>query len=207
MTRSRQRKRVALKEPANVSALCIYTHSILEAVEGNTWLSNPVPSLAIIKAALADVEKLMVDAHLGGPGLREKRDAARDVLVIHLQFLRAYVEWVAGLNPEHAATIIKSSRFDVAVRTIPDKPWFEVKPGRVSGSVVIVLRAVAKTASYEAEYSPDQGKTWIVAGLRLQTTRTIADLEPGKTYLFRVRPVTRRGGPGDWYTPIAFIVC
>jgi hypothetical protein len=35
---------------------------------------------------------------------------------------------------------------------------------------------------------------------------TVSGLEPGKTYLFGYRAITRRGGEGDWSDPISFIV-
>jgi hypothetical protein len=76
----------------------------------------------------------------------------------------------------------------------------------VSGSVRLVVRAVAKVASYEWQHSADGGKTWIDAGITVQAQKTISGLEPGKTYRFRYRPITRRGGPGDWSDPFAFIV-
>lgn len=205
VTRSRKRIKVALYEPANVGALIILAHFVLVCMTGNSWFPNPAPPLATIKSALAKLEKLNAEAQGGPLGSRAKRDDARDVLVSHLHLLRAYVQWVAEQNPKHAEAIIESSGFGAGRRTFPGKALFDVLPGEVSGSVRIVALSAGKVAAYECEYSVDGGKTWLSDGVKVQTTRTIPGLRPGKTYLFRQR-VTRRGGPGDWCDPVAFLV-
>jgi hypothetical protein len=205
MTRSRHRTRVALKEPANVDVFRIYAHGVIEAVESSPWFPNPVPPLPVIKSALAELDRLSVEAVLGPKGSRERRDEARDRVVIHLLLLRAYVEWVAALDPENRGTIIASSRFEFAVKVDPVKPRFRVKAGPVSGSVVAESRAAAKRADYEYQYSADQGATWTVAEHAIKAKVTIGGLRPGTLYLFRVRATTVRGIT-DWTDPFAFMV-
>lgn len=75
------------------------------------------------------------------------------------------------------------------------KAPFEARPGRVSGSVRLVARAVARQASYAWEFSLD-GETWNDAQPTLQADTTVYGFARGARVHFRYRPLYR-GGPGD----------
>jgi hypothetical protein len=93
----------------------------------------------------------------------------------------------------------------VAARGNKPKPVLGVLPGRVSGSVRLVVKAVAKVASYQWQLSKDAGKTWLDLPKTLQAKTTVTQLTPGMTYGFRFRALTRRG-VGDWCEPVSYMV-
>ena len=66
-----------------------------------------------------------------------------------------------------------------------------VLPGRVSGSVRLAAKAVAKVASYEWQLSKDAGKTWLELPKTLQAKTAVSGLTPGMTYGFRFRAGVR----------------
>jgi hypothetical protein len=54
-------------------------------------------------------------------------------------------------------------------------------------------------------FSIDGGKTWQEARATLQSKTTITGLQPGATYLFRYRPVTKTLDT-DWSQPLSLVV-
>jgi hypothetical protein len=127
------------------------------------------------------------------------------VLVGRLTRLKGYVQGVADENPDFAAAIIESAGLSVAARGNKPKAALGVLPGRVSGSVRLAVKAVAKVASYEWQRSKDAGKTWLDLPRTLQAKTTVSELTPGVTYGFRFRAVTRRG-VGDWCDAAWYVV-
>jgi hypothetical protein len=69
---------------------------------------------------------------------------------------------------------------------------FAVKQGRISGSVVLVVRAITRKASYDWQYSTDE-ETWAVAETTFQATTTLVGLAAGIRYLFRFCARTGEG--------------
>lgn len=205
MTVSMQRTLVALNLPLSTAKLLRLAEVIVEKMTDNEWFPSPSPSLAKVTAASQALESAEVDRLSGTKGKAAVRNAKRSALWSLLTRLKAYVQGVADDNPEHAASIIEGAGMDVKQKTPPKKPPFEVKPGPVSGSVRLVVRAVAKEAFYEWGVSTDGGKTWTSRGKTAQTQKILKDLPVGETCSFRFRATTRRG-QGDWCAPVAFLV-
>jgi hypothetical protein len=135
----------------------------------------------------------------------EVRNARLARLESLVKRLKAYVQAVADDDPDNAVSIIESAGMSVKKPTAPSKPPLYVKPGRVSGAVRAVARAVAKEAQYEWQWSSDGGKTWEDAPKTLQAKTVIRGLPSEVKCLFRFRAVTRRKRT-DWSEPVAGVV-
>lgn len=186
-----------LKLPNRVPALISVVHAILLSMTGNQAFPSPVPSLSDVAAALANLENAQTLAELRGKGAAEARNEKLRALVALLQLLRAHVQIVADGDWEHASSIIESAGMHVKSVGVRMPRVFAAKPGHVSGSAILVTAAAAKRASYDWEISADEGKTWQALPQTLRSDTRVAGLQPGTTYWFRYRAVTK-GGVGDW---------
>lgn len=205
MTESTHRVQVALNLPESVPALVATVLAILEAMTGNPFFPDPMPPLATVAAALSELDEANVVTLSKTRGTVAVRNEKRTALQSLLKRLKAYVQGVADDNPDHAASIIESAHMSVWKAGPGPKAPFEVKAGPVDGTVKLVLRAVAKDASYEWQWSPDGGVTWFTAPTTLQARTVLKGLPTGVLCLFRYRVKTRKGG-SDWSEPVAFRV-
>jgi len=112
---------------------------------------------------------------------------------------------VVDASTENGAAIIESAGLAVRKSVTRRARTFAAKAGAVSGSVKIVAPTASHRASYEWQYSVDNGKTWITAPVTLQAKTTVAGLAPGSTALFKSRAVTKRG-EGDWSQPVSLVI-
>jgi len=174
-------------------------------MNGNSWFPAPVPSLVRVRAAIDKLAKAEAAALSMTVGLKQARNEARAVLVVLLTRLKAYVQGVADENPDFAVGIVESAGLSVVARGNKPKAVLGVLPGRVSGSVRLAAKAVAKVASYAWQLSKDAGKTWVDLPKTLQAKTTVSGLTPGMTYGFRFRAIVRRG-VGDWCEPAWLLV-
>jgi hypothetical protein len=195
----------ALKLPRSVAVLISVARAILLSMTGNASLPSPTPTLAVVGAALADLEIAEVDAHMRTTGAVAVRNQRLAVLVALLQQLRAYVQSVVDGDPERGPAIIESAAMSVKRVGVRPPRVFAAKPGAVSGSVVLVTRAAARRASYEWELSSDAGKSWQVLPVTLQSETRTSGLQPGSTYSFRYRAVTKMGAT-EWSQPLSLLV-
>ncbi len=90
-------------------------------------------------------------------------------------------------------------------RSYPVREAFSVRPGRVSGAVILMVVAAAKRASYYWQVSEDERQTWKDLGPTLQARTVVSGLFPQKTYWFRYRGVVSSGAR-DWSDPLSIIV-
>jgi hypothetical protein len=196
---------VTLKLPLSVPALITYAKGIVTRITGNPSFPNPTPSLAVLTAAVDDLQVAEAAALSRLKGAVATRNDRRAALVLLLRQLRGHVQTVADASAENGAAIIASA--GLAVRKIPARRAraFTAKPGAVSGSAKLVATTAARRASYEWQYSTDGGKTWVIAPSTLQARTTIAGFVPGSTVLFKSRPVTRTG-EGDWSQPVSLVI-
>ncbi|HEY3818623.1 MAG TPA: fibronectin type III domain-containing protein [Polyangiaceae bacterium] len=205
MTASMQRPQAVLKLPSRNPARIAAARVIVARMTDNPWFPSPTPSLASVTAAIDAFHEAEVATLSRARGAAAVRDAKRTLLTKVLGRLQAYVQGVADDNPESAVTIIESAGMSVKKPTSVAKAPFAVQPGDVSGSVRLVLLAVAKRASYEWQWSRDGGKTWNTAEKTLTAKTVVSGLPAETTCLFRHRATTRTG-MGDWSEPVAFLV-
>ena len=95
----------------------------------------------------------------------------------------------------------------MSLRPVPNhgKPPLAAKPGKVSGEVHLVAKAVKGAKGNQWQYSTDGGKTWVDLPQTTKATTTLVSLTPGATVTFRHRTFSRVGTT-DWGDLIAHVV-
>ncbi len=204
-TKSTRRATVTLHLPPSAPALITYARGIVKAMTGNPSFPSPAPALAVVTAAIDELQTAETAAQGRAKGATTTRNDKREALVVLLQQLRGHIQAVADADPTNGAAIIQTA--GVAVRKVPTRQAraFAAKPGAVSGSAKVVAKSAARRASYEWQYSTDGGKTWLTAPATLQAKTAVSGLQPGATVQFKYRPVTKTG-EGDWSQPVALVV-
>ena len=195
----------ALMLPVKVPALIQYVQGIVKAMTNNPSFPNPTPTLAAITAAIAVLAAAETAAQARTKGAVLARNNAKTALVTLLKQLRGNIQTTADADTDNSAAIIASA--GIPVRKTPVRPPrdFHATAGAVSGSAKVVAPAAAHRASYDWEYSPDGGKTWVAAPSTLGARTIITGLPSGTTVQFRFRALTKTG-EGDWSQPTALLV-
>jgi hypothetical protein len=188
-----------------VPLLITLARGIVEATSKSPHFPSPIPPLAVVRAAIDDLEKAEIVVATRLKGSKETRDEKRLVVTQMLDQLRAYVQGVADGDLAEAASIIESAGMRVKKRRGPAPRVFTVKQGRARGCVLLIAPQAANRASYEWAYSLDGGKTWIVLPITVEANTQVEGLPLGATVLFRYRTATK-DGVSDWSAPISFIV-
>jgi hypothetical protein len=205
-TKSAYRTLAVLKLPRNrVPQLITYATRIADCMTDNPWFPAPVPSLAAVRAAIADLSKAEVTKQLGGAGTATTCNDRRQDLTLLLQQLQGYVQVIADEHPESAAQIIESAGMSVKGRRGPGGRVFSAARGPVSGTIVRFAPSAGDRAAYEFACSLDGGATWILWPVETKASTTIPGLKPGTRVLCRYR-VKTKGVRGDWSDPVATIV-
>jgi hypothetical protein len=205
MTRRQNRTFLSRKLPTSVDALIAQVRAILQCSTNNALLPNPTPPLATLRAAVDALAAAQVATLTRRVGTTAVREECLDVVRSLVGELASYVQAQADADVDQAPVIIESSGFSIRAASTRRKLGFVVKQGRVSGTAIVEVLAVAKRASYEHRWSADGGKTWNPAGVTLQTKMTIRGLPVGVSVLFTCRPCTK-SGEGDWMEPYPFLV-
>ena len=195
MTRRQNRVFVSLKLPESIPELLIFARVILESCAKHPLLKNPVPSLIELVVLLSALEDAQTAVGLGGLGKRSARDAAADALRQGLGLLGKCVEVQANRDMLHAEAFIGAAFMTTRAASSRRKLEFTVKPGRVSGTVVVEVIAIDSNASYMWQCSFDDGKTWVVVKGTKQSKTTLTGLPVGKYVQFRCRRMGRDNAP------------
>jgi hypothetical protein len=172
-----QKPVASLNLPHGVSALIIYAQGIVKALTNNPAIPNPVPTVAALTAAIADLAAAQTATQTRLRGAVTTRNEKKATLLTLLRQLRGNVQAVT----------------------------FAAKPANVTGSVTLVAPAAAHRASYEWESSADGGTTWVAAAPSLQAKTVVTGLKAGTTVLFRYRPVVK-GGAANWSQAVSLLV-
>jgi hypothetical protein len=204
MTVSMRRRLVVPRLPRSAPALILKTHGILDGMAGNPYFPDPTPSLAVVAAALAELEEAQIVSLSRTRGTCQVRDDKRKVLGRLLGQLRGYVQSVADANPEHAGSIIEGSGMSEKRAAVQHKAPFALTRGPVSGSVVLKVRSAGDRARYAWQWSTD-GVLWHDAPPTQQAQTTIKGLPVGKRCWFRFR-VTLKDGVKDWSQALSIVV-
>ena len=179
--------------------------AIIAALTGNTHIPTPNPPVSSLTAA---VDKLVADeaaTKARAAGTVANRNVSRSSLLSLLHATKANVQQTADLNPEQAEAIIASAGMGTRKATTRTKAPFAARPGLVSGSVKLSVKAAAVRASYEWEWSGDQGKTWTAVLPTLQAKTEIGGLPVATVVQFRYRAITK-ATVTDWSQPTALLV-
>jgi hypothetical protein len=203
-TTNTHRSIVALAFPTRVAALISLAKAIVEGLTGNQSFPQPDPSIAQLNTAIADLEAAQTAVHARGPGAVATRNEKRAALVALLRQLKSYVQHVLDADQEHALALAQSVGMGIKRIVVRNRQVFSVQHGKVSGSVSIETPRAGQRVSYEWEYSSDGGKTWLTMPPTTRSRTTLTGLQPGASYSFRSRAVTK-SGPTDWTQPLAIV--
>jgi hypothetical protein len=182
----------------------VYAKLVAQSLTNNPYFPGPIPALANLAAHIATAEAAQVAALTRQVGTAAALRAAVRAVEDDLDGLHVYVQSVANLHPTDGPAIIASAGMSEKDARGPSPADFAVKQGRISGSVVLLARAVARKASYEWQYSTE-AESWTNAEATLRVTTTLFGLTPGTRYFFRFRAQTNEG-MGDWSRVISLIV-
>ncbi|HEX8790397.1 MAG TPA: fibronectin type III domain-containing protein [Polyangiaceae bacterium] len=195
----------ALRLPTQVPALLSVAEAIVLAMSISPSFPEPTPALASVRSAIMELHDAQVATLTRTRGTAAVRDRKLAVLVGLLARLKGYVEGVADEDPEHAVAVIESAGMHVKRSTARNKPGFDVRAGRVSGSVRLVTRSAGDRAAYLWAWSSDGGSTWHTVPQTIQARTVVSGLPPASTCWFRYRAVTK-SGETDWSEPLSFVV-
>lgn len=196
---------VVLKLPLPVPQLIKMAQAIIAALTGNNYIPNPVPSPATLNAALGKLVADEAATKTRAAGTVATRNVSRSTLLSLLHASKANVQQEADLHAEQAEAIITSAAMGVRKATSRTKVPFLAKPGAVSGTAKLTVKAAAVRASYEWEWSGDAGKSWTAVLPTLQAKTEILGLPVATVVQFRYRAVTKAGA-GDWSLPTSLLV-
>jgi hypothetical protein len=196
----------SLKLPRQVVLLLAIAKAIAQALTNGKTFPNPDPTVAVLTAAIAELETAQAAVQVRTKGAVETRNLKRSALVALLEQARGYVQKIAdSVDRDQAAQLIASAQMNVKKVPVHPKRTFAAKQGAVSGVVTLVAPSAGRRAAYDWEYSSDGGKTWQVAPTTLQSKTTLTGLQPVVAYVFRFRTVTRSGA-ADWSEPTTLVV-
>jgi hypothetical protein len=196
---------VALNPSRRIEDWIVFARFVEGCLGRNPVFVSPVPSLAVFGAHIAELEAAQAATYTGAYGARATRDAKLCVVRQELTSLQTYVQILANEHPgEVAAAIVQSAGMSRKNAAGPSKPDFEVKPGKVSGTVHLYARAAKTRASYEWQYRTAQ-TPWTSGEPTVRADATLSGLTPGVSYSFRYRTVTK-AGVGDWSQVVTLIV-
>ena len=196
----------ALKLPLSVLALISLARAIVAALTSNkASFPNPDPSLSTVSTAITDLDTAQAAVAARTKGAVPGRNQKRATLVTLLVQLKAFVQKMVDADPLHAAELVQSAAMVVKKVPVQAKRVFGARQGAVSGAVDLTTATAGGRAFYEWSWSIDGGKTWQSALATLQSRTTLTGLQPGTTYAFRARSVTKTGAT-DWTQPVTLIV-
>lgn len=144
--------------------------------------ANPSPPLALVNTAIADLEAALIGAADGSRSKTALAHSKQAALLKLMNDLANYVQAVANGDK----LVVYMAGLDVKKTSSFNKPDFSVKQGPTSGSVLLTVRAHAKTL-YKWQYCKDPAGTngWTDIGYTSVCHSGISQLQPG-LYWFRV---------------------
>jgi hypothetical protein len=181
-----------------------YAKLVAESLKVSPYFPNPIPALAKLVAHIAAADAAHVAALTREAGTAATLAAAVRAVEGDLESLHVHVQGVARLDATNGPAIVASAGMSLKDARGPSPADFTVKQGRISGSVVLVARAVARKASYDWQYSTDE-ETWTSAETTFQAKTKLVGLAAGTRYFFRFRARTREGLK-DWSQVISLLV-
>jgi hypothetical protein len=196
---------IVLALPVRVDALVTRATAIHDALAQNaTAFPSPTPTLVVFAGHIADLASTQAGSKTRAHGSAALRDVARKVVIQDCNELAAYVQAIAALTPESAATVAGQAGMRLRKPQQPSKPPLAVKQ-TLSGVVRIVAKAIDGAQAYDWQISSDGGKTWVSLPTSTQASTYVSGLVPGSTMTFRHRAITK-AGPADWGQPVSAIV-
>lgn len=164
---------------------------------------SPTPTLVQFSTDIDALDTAEIATKTKTKGTVAIRDEKGQLVIADLHQLVAYVQQIANLSPDQAASIIELAGMTVKKTGSRNKPDIAMKPS-TAGAAHVVAKATAGSHSYEWQTSTD-GKTWVSAPPSTQAKTTIGNLPSGVLVYFRQRPMTK-AGPGDWSAVVSMAI-
>ena len=196
---------IALKLPKVVALLILFVQHVVQAMTNNPWFVSLAALVTQTSTDLTALQAAQATALSKAKGAVEARNDKLKVVKDDLLLLKSGVQTVINQNPGQAATIIESAGMFQKQVTLPNKPNLAAKMAPVTPGEVLVRAKAVKGASYEWQYSPDGGKTWIAMGTTTVANTSVLGMTAGTTLLFRFRTTVKKT-TSDWSPTISFFV-
>jgi hypothetical protein len=193
-----------LKLSPRVKNIITFAQSVATAMTDNASFPTPNPTLATFQADIAALNTAETAVLSRVKGAVETRNAKLAIVKADLGVMRTYVQSIADANPSNAEAMIESAGMKLKTVTLRDKAALAVKPGDVSGAVLLEAKSAGDRAAYDWQYSTDQ-KTWTALPQTLQAKTSSSGLTAGTLYYFRVQALTRTGEQ-DWSQIVSLLV-
>lgn len=178
------------------AVLLVVAQTILAALTGNLYFPTPTPTLAVLQAAVDDYAAALSAAKDRGKNNVAAKNTRRKELIALLQQLGRYCMLTAGTNID----ALISSGFELSKTRQPMPPIeapsiTKMDNGVNSGDLLIAVDRPKGAKGYIFEYTLDaitDSSVW--TSITTTTSKaTIAGLEPGKKYWFRVTIIGAKG--------------
>jgi hypothetical protein len=195
---------LGLPKGTSVPSLIVRVTGIVDTMTVNKGMfPSPTPALAQVKADI-DALTSAETAFKSRLGTRAARDAARAAVVADAHALRNYVQALVDASPSKAETIATNAAMTLKKTGAHSKAPLATHQ-KVSGSVVVVAKALKGARGSLWQYTTDGGKTWIDASPTTKATATLPDLAPGTIVQVRHRSLTK-AGLSDWSPTVVHVV-
>jgi hypothetical protein len=197
---------VRREHPSSVSAVIVYGRHVILVMTNNAWFPSPPIALAVVSSDIDALENAEVATKGRAQGMVQIRNDKLKKVNSDLDLLEAYAQQIIDSHPDLAETIASSGGMHLRRLPTRNKPVLAAAMTGTPGNVRLDAKAVRRSgASYEWQYSPDDGKTWIAGGITTHANTTVTGLSPGATYLFRFRSTIGKT-TSDWCPPISLII-
>jgi len=193
-----------LNLPKSNSKLIIKARAIVKSMTGNANFPTPIPDLTTVSKDIDTLETAETAAQSRAAGTVAARDAAKETVLKDLRALTAYVQSVADNNVADSEAIITSAGLDVKKQGAINKQDFTVKPGVLSGSVILIAKGTGNRTSHDWQSSTD-GNNWSPLPSTIQAKTTVEGLTPVTVMFFRHRVISK-DGPGAWSQPENIVI-
>jgi hypothetical protein len=195
---------VALNPPERNADFIYLAKLVAGSLATEPLFAEATPPLAVFEAHIADLVAAEAHTLTRTRGAASERNAMRAVVYSDLRHVRSFVQRIADGRPADAASIAERSGMSVKRSSGHGKADFDVKPGRVEGSVHLYARAAKTRSSYDWQHSSD-GVTWVPVASTVRADTVITDLAPRTRQYFRFRRNTK-DGVGDWSQVVSVLV-
>lgn len=187
------------------------SRSIFQAITddaGGYFAATPFALLALLNTQNGALATEMQNVELGVIGAEGAKIAAKLAVKLTLDAALDYVNGLARLNQANAVEIITSANMLVANAPTINKQDFAVKQGDATGEIKLISLAAKidgkyVKASYEWQYSINNGAAWISLDATVVSKTVATGMEVDIKTLFRKRYTTSKGGTTAWCNPIA----
>jgi hypothetical protein len=179
----------------------VAARAIVQAGKENDLLPKPCPALDALDAAVRALDEAETATRTRMVGTVPARNQAYRRARAALASYTLAVQSAADADATRATSVIEQSGLRARRESTRRKKPFATRRGRIPGTLIVEVKAVAKRAAYAFEWSADGGKTWNAAPRELKAKTVLEGLPVGKRVLIRWRAVVA-SGEIDWSEPI-----